>query len=279
MPVRREALSNVQAEINLTGELLLSQTAALEAQEKLRKATEAYHKARKALLPYDLTSAYGVAVWGSARIKPTSRYGKLIRNFAQDLVESSRTEDDAIPIPLRIVTGGGPGIMEAANLGAYRAVERVRHRDVKVMVINYGVHLSGLPDETINPYIVNQNGEQHPEFSTRKQRMLDLSHGVFIAAGGFGTLYEAFMAIQNKQAGHIEPDFPIIAHQFWESDLESIINTIYHERTRGKQIPLISEKDLRLIQFVRRPEEAIEIFLPLIRSWWKKTGSKVLWTK
>lgn len=281
MSRRTEASAEIQQEIDTSGGILLSRLGEQDARINLRDATRAYHSARKNLLEYDLASAFGVAVWGSARIKPSSRYGKLVRNFTQGLIEASCTEDGSINIPLRIVTGGGPGLMEAANQGAHKAIERGRHNNgINLTVINYGVPVGGLSTEYRNRFTINQNGEEeHPEFSTRKQRMLDLTQGIFVAAGGYGTLYEWFMAIQNRQTGHIESDYLIVAHDFWKADIDHLNDSLYHQRLLEGREPLISKKDLSLVQFVKKTDEAVEIFLPAVRQWWSRIGSKVSWTE
>ena len=277
MSKRTEASIQMQNEIQTSGRLILTRGEEAKTIKALEEATKRYHDTREDTLKFALASAYGIGIWGSARIKPSSRYGKLVRDFVEKLIEVNHQDEAGRTIPLRIVTGSGPGLMEAANYGAHRAIEKSRNNESKVTVVNYGVPIQGLPKQGHPNRFIQHNGEAHPEFSTRKQRMLDLTRGIFIAAGGYGTLYEAFMAIQNKQTGYIESDYLIVAHHFWQEALEGINDRLYGARVREKQVPLISETDLRLVKFVKRPEEAIEIFTPSIRQWWRNIGRWVTW--
>ncbi len=258
------------------GEIILSRTGREIAAIELQEVTRAYHNARKNMLGYDLPAAYGIAVWGSARIKPTSRHGRSVTGFVESFIEKNPHK------PIRIVTGGGPGLMEAANYGVHRAREKTRTNGsgTQLIVVNYGVPVNGLPtQEKPNRFIDNKNGEEeHPEFSTRKQRMQDLINGAYIVMGGWGTLYEAFMTLQNEQTGHTKGNL-IVANVFWKDTLDKLNDLLYHERVRGKYTPLISEKDLGLVQFVKRPEEAVEIFSAGLNNWWETTGKAVRWVE
>lgn len=277
--IRVQALDQLRGSIQSDGAILLGRQDHKEALDNLAAVTRIYHGARRTTIVYDLAAAYGVAVWGSTRIKKSSYYGKTVTRFVQELIERNQVDEQGNPIPLRIVTGAGLGLMEAAHYGAHRAKERGRYNGSKVAVINYGVPVKGVPLEVVNRYAVGPETslEEHPEFPTRLQRMSDLTLGAYIAAGGWGTLYEALTAIQNKQTGHIEPGYLVLAHKFWQERIEGMYDLMYHARQRNRQVPLISEKDMKLVQFVKRPEEAVEEFTPSIRKWWEEIGSKVVW--
>lgn len=277
-PIRIQELDRILTERDQTGVIVRSRIEEYQTARWLSELTKAYHAARADELRFNLVSAFGLAVFGSSRIKPSSYHGKLVRNFVQQVIETNYQDDIGRLIPLRIVTGGGPGLMEAANYGAHRAIERNRtNGEPKIVVVNKGISILGTPTNKVRNRYVKQDNDDHIEFSTRKQRFLDLSLGAFLAAGGWGTLYEFMMGIQNKQTGHIEDDYLIVAHKFWQGPMELFYENMYHTRVRGKQISLITERDLKLVQFVSRTEEAVEIFTPAIKRWWREVGSLVQW--
>ncbi len=139
-----------------------------------------------------------------------------------------------------ITTGGGPGIMEAANKGAYD----VNSDSVGLNIV--------LPHEQYpNKYITPELCFQFHYFATRKMHFLFRTKGLVVFPGGFGTMDEMFEALTLIQTQKIRP-FPIIlfGKQFWNN----IINFqgLVEEGT-------ISEKDLELFHFVETAEDAWEI--------------------
>ena len=139
-----------------------------------------------------------------------------------------------------ITTGGGPGIMEAANKGAYDA----NSDSVGLNIV--------LPHEQYpNKYITPELCFQFHYFATRKMHFLFRTKGLVVFPGGFGTMDEMFEALTLIQTQKIRP-FPIIlfGKQFWNN----IINFqgLVEEGT-------ISEKDLELFHFVETAEDAWEI--------------------
>lgn len=268
MSFRSEVLERLQQEIDLTGEITLSKKLGEEANEGLEAATRAYEQARKAALPYALSS-YGIGVFGSARVSPTSRIARTTANFTQAVIEQNPN------VPLLVITGGGPGVMEAANRGAHNALERNRQSEAPLSVTSYGITIDLPHQEKKNKFVGEE--DRHPEFATRKQRMLDLMNGVLIIAGGYGTLYEGLMVVQNKQTRHVENDFLIVAHKFWEPTIDKLNDYLYHQfRTKGKT-PMISEPDLNLIRFVGKTDEAVDLFSENIQKWWSEFGRFIQW--
>ncbi len=170
--------------------------------------------------------------FGSARFKNDHRYYELARETAR-LVSLSG---------LTIMTGGGPGIMEAANRGA----KEVRGRSVACNIT--------LPHEQHpNPYLDSFVEFNH--FFVRKVMLLRYSYAFVIFPGGFGTLDEVFETITLVQTKKIH-DFPIIlmGTDFWAPMKDFIFNTLLKNRT-------ISEEDLKMLYFTDDPKDALECIL------------------
>lgn len=135
-----------------------------------------------------------VTVFGSARFKPTHRYYKLARAVGKELAQAG----------FATLTGGGPGIMEAANRGAREAGGR-----------SYGLNIILPHEQCANPY-VDQSLEFH-YFFTRKVMLVKYSCAFVVMPGGLGTLDELFEAATLIQCQKIGP-FPIVlvGSRFWD---------------------------------------------------------------
>ncbi len=141
---------------------------------------------------YELGPA--VTVFGSARFKPSHAYYKLARAAGAELARAG----------FATLTGGGPGIMEAANRGAHEAGG-----------ISYGLNIILPHEQSANPY-VDRSIEFH-YFFTRKVMLVKYSCAFIVMPGGLGTLDELFEAATLVQCGKIGP-FPIIlmGAKFWQ---------------------------------------------------------------
>jgi uncharacterized protein (TIGR00730 family) len=141
---------------------------------------------------YDLGPA--VTVFGSARFKEGHRYYRLARAVGAELAQAG----------FAVLTGGGPGIMEAANRGACEAGGR-----------SIGLNIILPHEQCANPY-VHQSLEHH-YFFTRKVLLVKYSCAFVVMPGGLGTLDELFEAATLIQCGKIGP-FPLIlvGKSFWE---------------------------------------------------------------
>ena len=174
-----------------------------------------------------------VSIFGSARTKRNDKYYQLSTEIAQSIVKSG----------YGVITGGGPGIMEAANKGA-------KENDGRSVCL-----CIELPFEQFdNVYIDNDKKIDFDYFFVRKVVFMKYSQGFVVMPGGFGTLDELFEAITLIQTHKIEK-FPIIlvGTEFW-SGLMSWI-----EETLLTQTNNISKKDLDLIHVVDTKEEVLEI--------------------
>ncbi len=171
-----------------------------------------------------------VSVFGGARIKKGSKYYKL----AVDVTESLSKEG------FSIITGGGPGIMEAGNRGAKKG-----------QGTSVGLNIN-LPFEQV-PNKYSQMKLDFDHFFARKVMFVKYAIGYIIFPGGFGTLDEAFEALTLIQTGKIS-HFPVIlmGKKFWSGLFRWIKNNMLAEKT-------IEEEDLDLVHITDNPAEVIKI--------------------
>jgi len=171
-----------------------------------------------------------VSVFGSARVQQGSE-------FYDKGVELGRLLAHA---GYAVITGGGPGTMEAANKGAYEAGGTS---------VGLGIEL---PFESgLNPYV--DLGVNFRYFFARKTMFVKYAQGYVVLPGGFGTLDELFEAVTLAQTQKIT-SFPIVllGARFWEPLLGFIHDTLYAEG-------MIAEKDLHRLQLVDEPADAVAI--------------------
>jgi uncharacterized protein (TIGR00730 family) len=178
-----------------------------------------------------------VTIFGSARTKPEDPRYKAAVAIANGLAKEK----------FAVVTGGGPGIMEAANKGAAQGKGP-----------SVGLNIE-LPFEQKGNRYSNVSVNFHYFFS-RKVCLVKYSMGFVYMPGGFGTLDELFEVVTLIQTGRV-PAFPIILYgkSFWQGLIEWSRNTLEKEG-------MISVGDLDLLQIVDTPEEAIKILLDYRRT-------------
>jgi hypothetical protein len=162
-----------------------------------------------------------------------SRYYDAAREFANLVTARSRRHE----VPIYVVTGGGPGIMEAGNRGAYEAGGK-----------SIGLNIV-LPHEQVpNPYITPELCFQFHYFGLRKMHFLMRSIALVCFPGGFGTLDEMFEVLTLVQTGKSRRR-PILlfGREFWTRliDFELLVDT-----------GMIAPADLQLFHFVETAEEA-----------------------
>lgn len=158
-------------------------------QQRLKRITSEFSRAFKALYPV----GPAVTVFGSARFKEDHRYYKLARAVGAELAKAG----------FATLTGGGPGIMEAANRGAHEAGGA-----------SYGLNIILPHEQSANPY-VDESIEFH-YFFTRKVCLVKYSCAFIVMPGGLGTLDELFEAATLIQCQKIGP-FPLVlmGASFW----------------------------------------------------------------
>ncbi|MGE5432509.1 MAG: TIGR00730 family Rossman fold protein [Syntrophomonadaceae bacterium] len=175
-----------------------------------------------------------VTIFGSARIKEDDFYYQLAREVARQLVEKG----------MGVITGGGPGIMEAANRGANEAGGS-----------STGVNIELPFEQFANPYVDRDKLLTFRYFFIRKLMFFKYSQGYIMMPGGFGTLDESFEVLTLIQTGKTQR-VPVVfmGKDFWKPGLEWITGTILKKE-------LISEKDMNLFSVTDDPEEAAEIIM------------------
>jgi len=183
---------------------------------------------------YEKMSAIGpcVSIFGSARSTADSKYYQLAVSIAKKIAEAG----------YGIITGGGPGIMEAGNRGANFAGGT-----------SVGLNIDLPFEQHDNPYIDSDKSIDFDYFFVRKVMFVKYSQGFVVMPGGFGTLDELFEAITLIQTNKIEK-FPIIlvGSEFWNG-LVGWIKTVMLDAGN------ISEHDLDLIKIVDTEDEVVEI--------------------
>ena len=184
---------------------------------------------------YEKLSAIGpcISIFGSARTNSDNKYYKLTEDISKAIVERG----------YGIISGGGPGIMEAANKGA----SSVKGKSVGLCI--------NLPfEDTNNKYIDKDKQLKFDYFFVRKVMFVKYAQGFIVMPGGFGTLDELFEAITLIQTYKAEK-FPIIlvGSEFWSGLIDWMKKTLLEENKN------ISENDLDLFQIVDSKEEVIQI--------------------
>jgi len=190
-----------------------------------------------------------VVFFGSARLKPDNKYYIAAEELAFELTNLSRDLKAEIGSEFYICTGGGPGIMEAANKGARRG-------DAKTIGLNIE-----LPHEQgCNEFITPELNFEFNYFFMRKLWFLYHAKAIVVFPGGFGTLDELFETLTLVQTGKMEKfNLPILLcdENYWR-DLINFDKLI--------EYGVISPEDMDLIYFFQNTEEALGILKPRMKA-------------
>ncbi len=190
---------------------------------------------------FELLRNYGLAVtiFGSARTKPGEPYYKQAEELSAQLAKKG----------FAVITGGGGGIMEAANVGAF-----------KVGGESVGFNIELPFEQQLNPYTTESL--QFDFFFSRKVMLAYASEVYVYFPGGFGTFDELFELITLIQTKKIE-QIPVVLYgrEFWEPFMKLI------EKQMLKEFKTISKEDLDLFQIVDSVDEAVKYIV-------KSTGAK-----
>lgn len=173
-----------------------------------------------------------VSIFGSARTKPTESYYKETVEIAEKIVKQG----------FGVITGGGPGLMEAANKGAQQG----NGTSVGLVI--------ELPfEQDKNRYIDNDKRINFDYFFVRKVMFIKYAQAFVVMPGGFGTLDELFESLTLIQTEKIKK-FPIVlfGSKFWDGLIDWIKNTLLLEYQH------ISPEDLELIKIVDDVDEAVK---------------------
>ena len=170
-----------------------------------------------------------VTIFGSARTKPGSKYYEMAVNVAKELVKQG----------FNVLTGGGPGIMEAGNKGCQEAGGA-----------SVGVNIDLPFEQKANPFIDRGRLATFRHFFVRKVMFVKYAHGFVVLPGGFGTLDEFFEAVTLIQTKKTKP-FPVIlmGTEYWQGLLDWMNKTMLGGGT-------ISADDLSLFKVTDSPAEA-----------------------
>ncbi|HCE48842.1 MAG TPA: TIGR00730 family Rossman fold protein [Candidatus Jacksonbacteria bacterium] len=176
-----------------------------------------------------------VTFFGSARFSPQHKYYKIAKDLAEKLSRAGYT----------IITGGGPGIMEAGNRGA---IEGKCGESV-------GLNIQLPYEQRVNKFV--QKGMGFHYFFTRKVMLSASAQAYVFFPGGFGTLDEFFEIITLIQTKKTESNIPVIliGEEFWSPLLD------WMDKVMCEQIEATAKKDLKLYTLVKNCDEAYDIII------------------
>jgi len=173
-----------------------------------------------------------VSIFGSARTSPKHTYYKLAVEVAKRLTDSG----------YGIITGGGPGIMEAGNKGASLAGG-----------VSVGVNIDLPMEQGYNNYIDVDKVLNHRYFFVRKVMFVKYAQAFVVLPGGFGTLDELFEVITLIQTKKITPvPIVLVGKEYWSGLYDWIVSTMLEKEHN------IGKGDLDLFTITDDPEEVVK---------------------
>jgi uncharacterized protein (TIGR00730 family) len=173
-----------------------------------------------------------VSIFGSARTKPEDKYYKIADDLAFKICKKG----------YGVITGGGPGIMEAANKGAFRAGGK-----------SVGLNINLPFEQNHNEYIDKDKSLEFDYFFVRKLMFVKYAQGFVVLPGGFGTLDELFEALTLIQTDKIGK-FPIVlmSKSFWGGLMGWIEEVLLKANNN------VNPEDLKLFYLADTVDEAVE---------------------
>ena len=176
---------------------------------------------------------YRVTIFGSARVKPGMFGYEETKRCAAKLAE----------LGCDIITGGGPGLMQAANEGAASAPERAKSIGIRV----------DLPfEQEINSFV--SQAFEHRTFFTRLHQFVLTSDAFLVAPGGIGTVLETFMVWQLLQVHHLTDAPLVLVGDMWPGLIEWAKSSML-----SVDPPLANSEDMAIPQCVANADEAVAI--------------------
>jgi uncharacterized protein (TIGR00730 family) len=176
---------------------------------------------------------YRVTIFGSARVKPGTFGYEETKRVAAALAEMG----------CDIITGGGPGLMQAANEGAAAAPDRAR---------SFGIRVDLPFEQEVNSFVTQ--AFEHRTFFTRLHQFVLASDAFVVAPGGIGTVLETMMIWQLLQVRHLEDTPLILVGKMWPGLIEW---------ARGSMLtadaPLANPEDMTIPRCVANADEAITL--------------------
>ena len=174
-----------------------------------------------------------VSIFGSARTKPEDKYYLLAEEIAEKITKAG----------YGVITGGGPGIMEAGNKGASQGGGP-----------SVGLNIELPFEQHFNPYIDHDKNVNFDYFFVRKVMFVKYAQGFVVMPGGFGTLDEMFEALTLIQTKKIAK-FPIIlvGSEFWTGLVDWIKNVLIEKHKNA------NPEDMNLIKVVDSADEVVQV--------------------
>lgn len=180
-----------------------------------------------------------VSIFGSARTKPGQKYYEMAVQIANKLVEEG----------FGVITGGGPGIMEAGNKGAKLSGGA-----------SVGLNIDLPFEQGHNPYVDIDKVLNYRYFFVRKVMFVKYAQGFIVMPGGYGTMDELFEVLTLMQTKKItKVPVVLVGSDFWSGMKDWMKNVVY------EQAGNIGEKDLDLIPIVDTAEEAVNFICDYYR--------------
>lgn len=190
---------------------------------------------------------YRVAIFGSARAEPGT--------FVYEEVKRSAAAFASMGCD--IVTGGGPGLMQAANEGAISVGARLGSMGIRVE----------LPfEQDVNPFV--EQAFEHKTFFTRLHHFVIASDAFVVVPGGIGTVLEMLMIWQLLQVKHIDSVPLILVGKMWKGLVDWTSTSMLDPR-----LHLANPQDLKIPQCLETADEAIAVVRELHREWQSRQGT------
>jgi uncharacterized protein (TIGR00730 family) len=194
---------------------------------------------------------YRVTIFGSARLKPGTPAYNGVKKLAAELTKMG----------CDIVSGGGPGLMQAANEGAH-SIEKTMHRSVGIRV--------ELPfEQEVNPFVGQMY--EHGTFFSRLHHFMIVSDAFVVVPGGIGTLLELSLAWQLLQVRKLYNTPLIVVGKMWAELVEWGRRSMLH---KGNE--LASEIDFSIPHCVNTVDECVALIRENRAAWLAAQGNKVV---
>ncbi len=248
--------------------IALSKKAAAEIEKELFKTRQKYEVLLGKSFAPSYFENFRITIFGSGLLSDEDvEYFNFVKKLTEKLGEEMQVD---------IVTGGGGGLMLAANCGLEEAKIELKKKHKKILCHNRGIKVN----------LANEFGrnkkldviENFQNFSTRLEEFVRTSNGIYLAPGGFGTDLEASMFVQLKQRWKLEEDFPILAHPFWKPIFEHENQILFDKQIENGRTPFITKSDKKIIFYTKNLNEIVKTFKKSFRGW-KKLRKKVEWVK
>ena len=187
---------------------------------------------------------YRVTIFGSARVDPSHWIYGAVRDVAAELTR----------LGCDIVTGGGPGLMQAANEGARLADPDGTHQK------SMGIRVELPFEQDVNAFVTDSF--EHKTFFTRLHHFVLVSDAFIVCPGGIGTVLETLMVWQLLQVRHLHNTPLILAGHFWGGLLEWA-----NDQMLQPEIPLVSPSDLKIPQVLPDGPSIVQAILEHHAQW------------